>query len=117
MTKKASPLNASAITLPIIPEWFYHLFFVTPEWFYQGSTVFKTSGCLIKALRHDEKGMSPLNTSIAFFSSPRQSLSRGPWFLRISGFPPEFRNDEKEAAPLNGSITLRSSPRQFLSRF
>jgi len=42
MTKKASPLNASAITLPIIPECLYHPSSVTPEWFYQGSMVFKT---------------------------------------------------------------------------
>jgi len=66
--------------LPIIPEWFYHLFFVTPERFYQGSTVFKTK----------EKAKTWIPTS----SSPRQSLSRGPWFLRISGFPTkDFRND------------------------
>jgi len=38
--------------------------------------------------------MSPLKASIAFFSSPRQSLSRGPWFLRISGFSTkDFRSD------------------------
>jgi len=42
----------------------------------------KTFGCLIKALRHDEKGMSPLNVFIAPCSSPRQSLSRGPEILK-----------------------------------
>jgi len=45
----------------------------------------------------------PLNGSIAPYSSPRQSLSRGPWFLK-----------SKEKAKT--WIPTPSSPRQFLSR-
>jgi len=44
--------------------------------------------------RNDEKEAAPLNGSITLRSSPRQSLSRGPWFLNAYGFPIEdFGND------------------------
>jgi len=48
----------------------------------------------------------PLNVFIAPFSSPRQSSSRGPWFLKASGFPTkDFGNDKKRrSSPLNGFI-------------
>jgi len=48
----------------------------------------------------------PLNGSITFYSSPRQSSSRGPWCLKVFGFPiKDFGNDKKRrSSPLNGSI-------------
>ena len=51
------------------------------------------------------------------FSSPRQSLSRGPWFLKVFGFPiKDFRNDEGgRSSFLNGSITLIRHPWVVLS--
>ena len=69
-------------------------------------------GCLIKDFRHDGKGgrhpgdfravfSLPLNGSITLRSSPRQSLSRGPWCLKQKkrqkhGFPiKDFGNDGK----------------------
>ena len=48
------------------PECLYYPLFVTPEWFY------------------------------CPYSSPRQFLSRGPWYLKVFGFPiKDFGNDEK----------------------
>jgi len=71
MTKDASPLNASTITLSVIPECLY-----------QESKLFKGK-----------------NLWIPVSSSPRQSLSRGPWFKKPKkkqkrGFPiKDFGND------------------------
>ena len=61
-------------------------------------------------------GGSPLSVSITLRSSPRQSLSRGPWCLKVFGFPTKDFGNDGGGGFLNGSITLRSSPRQSLSR-
>ena len=42
MTKEASLLNASIITLSVTPEWFYCPLSVTPEWFYEGSKLYNS---------------------------------------------------------------------------
>ncbi len=75
-----------------------------------------------KDFGNDKKRGSFLSGSIAPYSSPRQSLSRGPQYLKKPkkrqkrGFPTKDFGNDGGGSFLNGSITLRSSPRQSSSR-
>jgi len=58
----------------------------------------KAYGCLIKALRHDERG-GFLNASIPFFVTPA-IFKPGSTAFKTSGFPiKNFGNDERGVTP------------------
>jgi len=64
----------------------------------------KISGMTKKGGRHPGNLRAvfslPLNVFIAPYSSPRQSLSRGPWFLKVFGFPiKNFTHDGGDGFP------------------
>jgi len=59
-------------------------------------------GFPIKDFGNDEKGMSPLNVSITFCSSPRQSSSRGPQYLKAFGCPIKKFRERREKKDYRG---------------